>query len=176
MNELKENIMDEIKELNESYDYYLEKYDDDGILSVYDKERMIEIRSEIRTYEKVLKMIEGDSNDWFMVRNRINTFIYVYNMGMVNDKGWMIMDLEREIINQAFQKSDDTEYHKRKIDSNLIKANTKLVDENKWLREDNEKLLNLLNNILERLLKYNDDESNYYVPVNEIIELIKENV
>ena len=56
MNELKERIKYELKELNELYDYYLRKTEEEPF-NKFNEKRLGEIRIEIRTYEKVLEMV-----------------------------------------------------------------------------------------------------------------------
>ena len=50
------------------------------------------------------------------------------------------------MIEELFN-TDDTSYHKGKINKNLIEANTRLLDENKWLKEDNLRLNNIINEL-----------------------------
>ena len=56
MIELKERIKYELKELNELYDYYLRKTEEEPF-NKFNEKRLSEIRIEIRTYEKVLEMV-----------------------------------------------------------------------------------------------------------------------
>lgn len=60
---MKEKIEQEIRDLEEKYDYYLEKteeyYDKSNTLKYYE-ERIHEIKIEINTYKKVLEMLENE--------------------------------------------------------------------------------------------------------------------
>lgn len=58
---MKEKLLKEIKELEELYDYYLEKTEDPyyNYQQKYFEERLHDLRVEIKTYKKVIDMI-GD--------------------------------------------------------------------------------------------------------------------
>ena len=56
MKELKERIKYELKELNELYDFYLRKTEEEPF-NRFNEKRLGELRIEIRTYEKVLEMV-----------------------------------------------------------------------------------------------------------------------
>lgn len=50
--------------------------------------------------------------------------------------------------------------------NNLIEANTKLFDENKWLKADNERLeriINKANDYIGTRFEYNEETGEYYV-------------
>lgn len=55
---LKNEISEEIKGLNIMYDFYLDKLDEEPYNSYYES-RLNEIRVQIRTYEKVLEMMNN---------------------------------------------------------------------------------------------------------------------
>lgn len=59
---MKEKIKKEIKELEELYNYNLDKSDDKNYRSNqrYFEERCHDLRIEIRTYKKVLEMLENE--------------------------------------------------------------------------------------------------------------------
>lgn len=57
MRELKIKIEYELRTLNELYDFYLEKLEEEPYNSYYES-RLNEMRVQIRTYEKVLEMME----------------------------------------------------------------------------------------------------------------------
>lgn len=49
--------------------------------------------------------------------------------------------------------------------NNLIEANTKLFDENKWLKADNERLeriINKANDYISTIFEYNEETGEYY--------------
>lgn len=58
MKELKIKIECELRTLNELYDFYLEKLEEEPYNSYYES-RLNEMRVQIRTYEKVLDMINN---------------------------------------------------------------------------------------------------------------------
>lgn len=58
MKELKIKIECELRTLNELYDFYLEKLEEEPYNSYYES-RLNEMRVQIRTYEKVLEMMEN---------------------------------------------------------------------------------------------------------------------
>lgn len=60
--ELIREINENIKQLEELYNYYLEKIDKDPYDSV-SIERINSIRTEKRTYERVLRLIMGEADD-----------------------------------------------------------------------------------------------------------------
>ena len=55
---LKNEINEEIKGLNIMYDFYLDKLDEEPYNSYYES-RLNEIRVQIRTFEKVLEMMNN---------------------------------------------------------------------------------------------------------------------
>ena len=55
--ELKIKIECELRTLNELYDFYLEKLEEEPYNSYYES-RLNEMRIQIRTYEKVLEMVK----------------------------------------------------------------------------------------------------------------------
>lgn len=57
MKELIMKINCEIRTLNELYDFYLEKLEEEPYNSYYES-RINEIRVQLRTYEKVLEMVK----------------------------------------------------------------------------------------------------------------------
>lgn len=59
---MKEQILKEIKELEELYDYYLEKTEDPDFnyQLKYFEDRLHDLRIEINTYKKVLEMLENE--------------------------------------------------------------------------------------------------------------------
>lgn len=58
MKELKIKIECELRTLNELYDFYLEKLEEEPYNSYYES-RLNEMRVQIRTYEKVLDMMNN---------------------------------------------------------------------------------------------------------------------
>lgn len=59
---MKEKLLKEIKELEELYDYYLEKTEDPyyNYKQKYFEDRLHDLRIEIKTYNKVLEMLENE--------------------------------------------------------------------------------------------------------------------
>ena len=58
MKELRAKIEYELRTLNELYDFYLEKLEEEPYNSYYES-RLNEMRIQIRTYEKVLEMVNN---------------------------------------------------------------------------------------------------------------------
>lgn len=58
MKELKIKIECKLRTLNELYDFYLEKLEEEPYNSYYES-RLNEMRVQIRTYEKVLEMVNN---------------------------------------------------------------------------------------------------------------------
>lgn len=60
---MKEKILKEVKELEELYDYYLEKTEDPYYnYQKYFEDRLHDLRVEIKTYKKVLEMFDEGSD------------------------------------------------------------------------------------------------------------------
>lgn len=59
---MKEKILKEVKELEELYDYYLEKTEDPyyNYQQKYFEDKLHDLRIEIKTYKKVLEMLENE--------------------------------------------------------------------------------------------------------------------
>lgn len=57
--------------------------------------------------------------------------------------------------------------NEKKIDKNMLEANIRLVDENKWLKNDNE----ILNRRINKAIKYIEDKSIEYKPHYRKVDL-----
>lgn len=57
--------------------------------------------------------------------------------------------------------------------NHIVNTNIELVDDNKMLKEENDRLNNNIENAIKILEYYNSGEVLYYVPIQEIIDTLK---